>query len=143
MRRPTAAPVAAVIVHDLAEAKAALAVAGEIGRMIMIWSAPEAAIFAGTGWFAAVERRARAANPEASARFVLDCGERADLVQEAFREGIKETCFTGKSSLADRLADIAVKSRAKLHRRRAHALDLGETKDPAGACRRLLSGGGK
>ena len=131
----------AVIVHDLAEAKAALAAAAETGRMVAIWSAPEAAIFAGTGWFAAVERQARTANPKASARFVLDCGQRADLVQEAFREGIKEACFTGRASLAERLADIAAKSRARLHRRRPRALDLGETKDPGGACRRLLGGG--
>lgn len=131
----------AVIVHDLAEAKAALAAAAETGRMVAIWSAPEAAIFAGTGWFAAVERRARAANPKAAAKFVLDCGQRADLVQEAFREGIKEACFTGRASLAERLADIAAKSRARLHRRRPRALDLGETKDPGGACRRLLGGG--
>lgn len=140
MRKSTAAA-AAVIVHDLAEAKAALAAAAETGRAVAVWSAPEAAIFAGTGWFAAVERRARAANPKASAKFVLDCGERADLVQEAFRDGIKETCFTGRVSLAERLADIATKSRARLHRRRPRALDLGETKDPASACRHLLSGG--
>ena len=141
MRKRTVAAATAVIVHDLAEAKAALAAAAETGRMVAIWSAPEAAIFAGTGWFAAVERQARTANPKASARFVLDCGQRADLVQEAFREGIKEACFTGRASLAERLADIAAKSRARLHRRRPRALDLGETRDPGGACRRLLGGG--
>ena len=141
MRKRTVAAATAFIVHDLAEAKAALAAAAETGRMVAIWSAPEAAIFAGTGWFAAVERRARAANPKALARFVLDCGHRSDLVQEAFREGIKEACFTGGSSLAERLADIAVKSRARLHRRRPRALDLGETTDPGSACRRLLGGG--
>lgn len=140
MRKRTAAT-PAVIVHDLAEAKAALAAAIDIGRPVVVWSAPEAAIYAGVGWFAAVERRARAANPEASARFVLDCGGRADLIQEAFREGIEETCFTGRASLAERLADIATKLRVKLHRRRPRALDLGETKDPGDACRRLLRGG--
>ena len=141
MSRRTAAAMAAVIVHDLAEAKAALAAAVETGRPVAVWSAPEAAIFAGAGWFAAVERRARATAPQASARFVLDCGQRTDLVQEAFREGIREVCFTGSASLAERLSDIAAKSRAKLHRRRPRALDLGETPDPDGACRRLLGGG--
>ena len=141
MKRRMATRVAAVVVHDLAEAKAALCAAIESGHPIAIWSAPEAALYAGTGWFAAVERRARAANPGASARFVLDCGERADLVQEAFREGIKETCFTGRASLAERLADIARKSRARLHRRRPRALDLGETIDPTAACRHLLGSG--
>jgi fructose/tagatose bisphosphate aldolase len=141
MRRRAAAPVAAVIVHDLAQANAALAAALESGRPIAVWSAPEAAIYAGIGWFAAVERRARAANPKAPARFVLDCGERADLVQEAFREGIEETCFTGRASLAERLADIAAQSHAKLHRRRPRALDLDVTEDPRAACRRLLGGG--
>ena len=142
MKKRTATA-AAVIVHDLAEAIAALAAASESGRAVAIWSAPEAAIFAGTGWFAAVERRARAANPGASATFVLDCGERADLVQEAFREGIKETCFIGRANLAERLSDIATQSRARLHRGRPRALDLGETKDRVSACLRLLSGGRK
>jgi hypothetical protein len=139
-RRTAAERPAAVVFHDLAQATAVLAAAAALGRAVVLWSAPAAALYLGSGWFAAVERRARAAVPAASARFVLDCAARADLVQEAFAEGIKDACFTGPSSLAERLADIAQKSRARLHRRRPRALDLGVVADAEAALRDFLGG---
>ena len=138
MTKKAAPRIAAVVVHDLSQAVAALAAAADLGRPIELWSAAGAGIYAGPGWFAAVERRARAAVPGAKASFILDCAERADLVQAAFGEGISQVCFTGRTSVAVRLADIAAKSRAKLHRRRARALDLLDEADPAAACRRAL-----
>jgi hypothetical protein len=139
MKRAAAAePAVAVIFHDLAQAIAALAAAAALGKPVALWSPPGAALYLGSGWFAAVERRARAAVPAASARFVLDCAERADLVQEAFAEGIAEACFAGPSTLAERLADIAHKSRARLHRRRPRALDLASVADAKGALRDFL-----
>jgi hypothetical protein len=135
-----ARPAAAVVYHDLAQAIAALATAAAIGKPVALWSAPGAALYFGSGWFAAVERRARAAVPAASARFVLDCAARADLVQEAFAEGITDACFAGPSALAERLADIARKSRARLHRRRPRALDLADVGDKEAALRDFLGG---
>jgi len=85
-------------------------------------------------------RRAQESEPRARAVFVLDCGDRADLVQDAFREGLGDACFTGRAAVAARLADIARKSRARLHRKRPHALDLGAKRDPAAALRLFLSG---
>jgi hypothetical protein len=139
MRRSAAAdPAVAVVFHDLAQAIAALSVAAALSEPVALWSAPGAALYLGSGWFAAVERRARAAVPAASARFVLDCAERADMVQEAFAEGIADACFTGPSTLAERLADIAHKSRARLHRRRPRALDLAGVADAEAAVRDFL-----
>src|SRR5438270_2676161 len=141
MAKPRSADrISAVVFHDLYQATAALAAAVALGRPIALWSAPAAAIYAGCGWFAAVERRARAARPQASAVFVLDCADRADLVQEAFREGITDVCFTGRPAVAEPLGDIARKSRARLHRRRPRALDLAEPADAEMACRQLLGG---
>ena len=60
--------------------------------------------------------------------------------QEAFRAGIKQVCFTGPARVAERLADIAGKWRAKLHRRRPNALDLLDEADPAAALRQYLAG---
>ncbi len=129
---------AAVVIHDLSHALAALEASAALARPIALWSASGAGIYAGAGWFAAVERRARESVPGAKADFVLDCAERADLTQEAWRAGIKEVCYTGPAPVAERLADIAGKWRAKLHRRRPKALDLLTEADPAAACRQYL-----
>ena len=50
----------AVVVHDLGQAEAALAAAAALKQPIAIWSAPDAALRAGVGWFAALARQARA-----------------------------------------------------------------------------------
>jgi hypothetical protein len=140
MKKKTAGPSAAVVFHDLGQAVAALEASAELSRPVALWSAAGAGIYAGAGWFAAVERRARASAPGAQADFILDCAERADLAQEAFRAGVKDVCFTGPAPIAERLADIAGKWRARLHRRRPKALDLLEEAAPAAACRRHLGG---
>ena len=59
---------------------------------------------AGVGWFAAVARAGAGGGAhEAKAAFVLDCADRADLVQDAFREGLAEACFTGRPRWRRRL----------------------------------------
>jgi hypothetical protein len=133
-----AAMAKAVVVHDLDQAAAALAVAAALKKPVAIWSARRAALDLGVGWFAGLVRRARAAEPRASAVFVLDCGDRADLVQDAFREGLGDACFTGRAEVAARLADIARKSRARLHLKRPRALDLGGRRDREAALREFL-----
>ena len=135
-----AAMAKAVVVHDLDQAAMALAVAASLKEPVAIWSPPRAALELGVGWFAGLARRAQESEPRARAVFVLDCGDRADLVQDAFREGLGDACFTGRAAVAARLADIARKSRARLHRKRPHALDLGAKRDPAAALRLFLSG---
>jgi hypothetical protein len=130
--RPRAArPGAAkpVVVHDLAQATAVIAAARKTGTPVALWSAPAAAARSGVGWFAALSRLAAPAEARGRAgllrtSFVLDCGARADLAQEAFREGLRDICFTGRADVAARLADIARKWRGRLHRRRPRALDL-------------------
>jgi len=137
-RKPT--PAASIVIHDLAQAIAALKGAAAARKPVTLWSAEGAGIYAGAGWFAAVERRARAAVPGAAASFVLDCAERADLTQEAFRAGIKAARFCGPPGVATKLADIARQQRASLHRRRPRALDLLNVSDPEIACRQYLTG---
>ena len=134
-----AAMAKAVVVHDLVQAAMALAVAASLKEPIAIWSAPRAAIELGVGWFAGLRRRAQESEPRARAVFVLDCGDRADLVQDAFREGLGDACFTGRAAVAARLADIARKSRTRLHRKRPRAVDLGASRDPEAALRAFLS----
>jgi hypothetical protein len=130
----------AVVVHDLGQAVAALAAAAALKQPIAIWSAPDAACRAGVGWFAALARQARAIHPKAKATFILECGDRADLVQDAFRDGLADACFIGRPAVAARLADIARKSKARLHLKRPRALDLAQPRDIAAALEQLLGG---
>ena len=129
----------AVIIHELAHARAALAAAAELGVAVELWSAPGAAAYAGAGWFDAVMRAAGNQAPAAVFTGVLDCDDRADLAQAALRQGLTHVCFRGAQAVAVRLADIARQYGATLHRRRPRALDLIYTDDPLAACRGWLA----
>ncbi|MEX2009157.1 MAG: hypothetical protein WEC41_03100 [Dongiaceae bacterium] len=127
--------------HGLADAEAALAAAAALGLPVTLVSAPGGAAAGGAGWFEAVVRRAAAAHPAVEITAILDCGDRADLVQAALRQGLKDVCFRGPVRVADRLADIARQGDARLHRRLPPALDLFGAADRAAACRVWLAGG--
>ena len=129
----------AVIIHELADAKAALAAAADLGLPVTLLSAPGGAAYLGAGWFDAVVRQACAAFPDVATAAVLDCGDRADLVQAALRQGLKEVCFDGPADVARRLEDIARQQGAVLHRRRPPALDLFGAPDRLAACRAWLA----
>jgi hypothetical protein len=70
-------------------------------------SAPDAGIYAGSGWFAALIAAARAAVPSAECSAILDCGDDAGAAQAAIRIGIGAIVFTGRPDVAARLGDIA------------------------------------
>ncbi len=129
----------AIIVHELADAEAALAAAESAGVPVILLSAPGAAIYAGIGWFKALAREAARRRPEAKFQAMLDCGERADLVQAAWREAFRDVVFTGRKATADKLEEIARSRKARLHRRAPEALDLLGAEDRAAACARFLS----
>jgi hypothetical protein len=126
----------AVVIHELAHARAALAAAAALGRPVELWSAPAAAVSAGAGWFDAVVRLAGGQAVTA----VLDCHDRADLVQAALRQGLSHVCYTGPPVVARRLADIAVQQGATLYRKRPPALDLLYCDNAEAACRRWFGG---
>jgi len=130
----------AVIIHELAHAHAALAAAADLGVPVELWSAPGAAAYAGGGWFDAVLRAAGNQTPAAVFIGVLDCDDRADLVQAALRHGLTHVCFRGSKAVAARLADIAHQYGATLHRKRPRALDLCAGADGDTACRAWLGG---
>jgi hypothetical protein len=130
----------AVVIHELAHARAALAAAAELGVAVALWSAPGAAAYAGAGWFAAVIRLAAGEQADDAVVAVLDCADRADLVQAAWRQGVRHVCFRGRSDVAERLAAIARHYGATLHRKRPPALDLQGCNDSLAACRDWLGG---
>ena len=130
----------AIIIHELAHARAALQVSAALGITVELWSAPGAAAYAGAGWFDALIRRVVAEMPEARIVAVLDCDERADLVQAALRQGLTRVCYRGPSPVARRLAEIAGQYAATLYRKMPLALDLLHVDDPHAACRAWLCG---
>ncbi len=128
----------AVIIHELAHARAALDAADELNATVELWSAPGAAAYAGAGWFEAIIRLACGGRERENLVAVLDCADRADLAQAAWRQGLKHVCFRGRNDVAKRLADIAEQLGGRLHRRRPAALDLLYCDDPPAACRAWL-----
>jgi hypothetical protein len=145
MADESTAPV--IIIHSLAHAIAALSAAAEAGRPVTLSSAPDAGIYAGSGWFGALIRAARDSVPAAQSTALLDCGDDTGAAQAALRAGIEGVIFTGRADVADRLADIAAQAGAQsLTERPAAGLDLGGDffARPDALCRRcakFLAGG--
>ncbi|MFI4988238.1 MAG: hypothetical protein ACHQF3_12430 [Alphaproteobacteria bacterium] len=138
-RRKTGAEPRAVVIHSLAEAKAALAAAAAKDVQVELWSAPGASAYAGAGWFKAVLEAAGQAVPAARFSAVLDCADLAGHALGAFRIGIRAVCFTGTAAVAAKLADIAGREGRRLLRRRPRRmLDLRHMADPLAACRAWL-----
>lgn len=129
----------AIIVHDLAQARAALAAAAELGVAATLASPPGAAAYLGAAWFRGMIVLARESHPEAEVEVVMDCGDKAGHVLAALGEGFTRVRFTGKAKVAAKLASIAEQRGAALLRGRLPALDLRGAGDPAAACRDWLS----
>jgi hypothetical protein len=127
-----------VTVHHLEHAL----LAAELGHAsrceLRLLSPPAAALYLGPGWIDAIERavEARLALRVAG---ILDCADRPDLVQAAFRQGTRAVVFHGRARVAAKLIDIAAAYGASLLRRRPPALDLGAESDPRAALRRHLA----
>jgi hypothetical protein len=124
-----------VVIHDLEQARAALAAAAELGCAIQLRSAPGAAAYAGVGYL-------KALGEAVDHELLIDCGDDPGIVMAALRTGCRKLVFTGHSHTAGRLADMAAQSGATLVRgtTRAERLDLSADDDASGACRAWLLG---
>jgi hypothetical protein len=122
-----AAPAAAITVHSLAHAVAALEAAVEADHDIVLLSAFDAGLSAGPGWWVALVAAARAAAPAARCAAILDCGDDPGAAMAAIRAGAEAIVFTGRADVALRLADIAAAQGCRLVTERpAAALDLAD-----------------
>ncbi len=97
----------AIVVHDLAQATAALRAAAAAGVPVTLWSAPGAAAYAGLGFLAAVFAKAREAVPDACHDEVVDCAANAVLAHEALSRGFAAVAFTGRGAMRETLQAIA------------------------------------
>ena len=131
----------AILVPDLESALAAADAAARTGIAVALLSEKDCALAAGVGWFGALVRAARGRAPVTAVAGILDCGDRPDHVQAAFREGL-DAVFRGPARIAEKLESIAGKSGRSLFRRRPRALKIGDPRDPdaiAAALRRAAS----
>jgi hypothetical protein len=88
------------VVHHLAQARAALAAAVELGCAIELRSAPGAAGYAGVGYL-------KALGEEVGHELLIDCGDDAGLVMAALRTGCRRIVFSGSEELGRRLGEMA------------------------------------
>ncbi len=132
-----------IIVHSLAEARAAVAAAAELGVPVTLASAPEAAGYLGALWFRELVQMASQERPEAQVSALIDCGDRPGHVMAALRQGLKRVRFTGPRSTAEILGNLDSQYDAEIvtGALRAHDLahDLKDQAKPETACRRWLS----
>lgn len=126
-----------VVVHHLEQALLAARVLQELGRDGRLLSPPDAALYLGPGWMEAIERAVEARGGFA-VRGILDCADRPDLVQAAFRQGTRAVVFRGRQAVVAKLADIARAYGAELLLRRPRALDLNMKTEPETALRGYL-----
>ena len=109
---------AAVVIHSLAMARAALAP----GLPLTFLSAPGAGIYAGVGWWRAVIEAAAA---PAGTHDILDCGDAPGRALEALRGGQKHLLLEAGPIIWSDVAERAAQVGAALLEQRPAALDLG------------------
>ena len=141
--RPTPAAPCAVIVHELAQARAALAAASALGVPVTLRSAPGAAAYAGAAWFQEMTAMAVAEFPAVDATVALDCGRDPGYALAALRQGLKCVRFDGPAKTAAKIDAIAGQLGAEIDPDGAPALDLLDLDDPIAACREWLGGEAK
>jgi hypothetical protein len=130
-----------IIVHSLAEARAAVAAAAALDVPVTLESAAGAGGYAGPLWFKALVDAAQAAHPEAAVSALLDCGDEAGTALGALRAGIARVRYSGPAETRARLAAIAAALGASLEDAgQGEALDLLEARHPEAAAREFLAG---
>ncbi len=127
-----------IVVHSLAQAEAAVAVAAELGVDVTLVSPPAAAGYLGPAWWLALLAQAGVGSEAA----VLDCGDAPGHALAAMRAGVRRLRVEAAADVLARLGGIAAARGARLDADAAPALDLGPLPPGrwAAACRDWLSG---
>ncbi len=124
-----------VIVHNAFHVRAACRVAAELGRGLVLHSAPGAAAAVGPGFFRDMVETGGAEYPGLDLTVVLDCGDAPGLAMNAFRQGIKAVNVSVAGEARRRLEDIAGQWGAALVDPPGESLDLLDVADAEAACR--------
>ncbi len=128
----------AVIVHGLADAKAALAP----GLPVTLLSAPGAALFAGCLWWREVVAAARDVYPGTEASDILDCADASGMAMGALRSGVCRLVLWPDAPGWDGVAAIAERAGGFVLRQAPPALGSGAAeRDPRAAFLVAVSSG--
>jgi len=122
-------PYPAVVIHRLADARAALAA----GCPVTLLSAPGAALYAGSLWWRALIERARTNHTDVPMEDILDCADASGLALGALRIGQRLLVLDPRAPGWHAVAAIATSQGGALLAARPPALDLAQR----GAARRL------
>ena len=142
-RKKRARPARAVIVHSLADARAAVGAAAHLRVPVIVESAAGAAGYAGPLWFLEVVRAAQAEHPNVTVTAVLDCGDSPGYALGALRAGCRAIRLRVRPPVAAKIKAIARQYGAVFCGGKARALDLLNERDPERACREWLGRGRK
>jgi hypothetical protein len=104
---PRLTPRPTVSVHDLVQARAALAAAGELGLEVELATAPGLASLAGVGFCVALGELA-------GRPILVDCGDAPGTALAALRAGARRVLLRGAPAARGKLADIAAQQGAEL-----------------------------
>ncbi len=130
-----------IIVHDVDDARAAVAVAAELrlARLTLL-SAPGAARYLGATVYRDIVRAAARDHPDVAVTAVFDCGADPGLALGALRHGLKVIRVDAEADVRARIADIAAQCGARIEDgAAAPALDLLDAEDRAAAVRAWLT----
>ena len=136
-------PPGPIIIHNLAHARAAITAAAELGVPVALHSAPDAAGYAGPGWFREVVALAHAEAPAAQVSAQLDCGAEPGHALAALRAGVAAVALAAPPGVRAKVAAIARQYGAQLVKPTiAPCLDLLDVADAVAACRAWLGRAG-
>jgi len=130
---------AALVIHDLDHARAALAASSGLGIAVLLVTAPGAARSGGPAYLKAVIDRAAEGFPSSQWSALIDCGDRPGDVFASLDAGWRRLAFTGAPVAGQRLGEIAAGRGASLEHLPASSLDLAFEADPRSASRTWLS----
>lgn len=97
-----------VIVHHLAQTKATINVASELGLAVQLRSCPGAAAYAGVGFLQAL-------GDAVGQPIIIDCDDDAGLAMAALRSGSKHLLLSAPSDLLLRIKQMAASHGAEVH----------------------------
>ena len=122
-----------LIVHTLAQARAAIAASAETGLPATLASPPDAVRSLGVGYCLTLAEMAGAGD------FIIDCGAAPGLALAALRGGARRLRVSAAPAVMDKLADIAEQLGARIESQTpADALDLADAHDPLAATQEFL-----
>jgi len=130
---------ATIMIHDLADARAALTAAKTLDMPVRLTSPSGAPAYLGIDSFQDVVAAAREDFPDVDAHYVLDCDNHTGFALTALRQGVDRIHVCVDDDIRRHIEDIARQLGACLDDSVHPALDLEYANDPVAACQEWLS----